>query len=135
MPMLGAVRSMDSLKNILVLLFLFVFMLFLAFHFLTFCYFTYRNVKRKIQHTVLKRFMKKEGILYVSDIHEKFLLRKLKRSDYFINFLEVTEESEQSKRENYLRNLKPVFEKLIPCYQKKRIGFQIYFMSYYKIYN
>lgn len=121
---------MTEIRDILVLGFLLIFTFFLLFHFLSFCYFGYRSLKRKVQQSILKRFMKKEGILYVSDYHEKFLLRKLKRCDYFINFLEVTEESEQGKRENYLRNLKDVFVSLIPRYQKKKMGFQIYFMSF-----
>jgi len=74
--------------------------------------------------------MKKEGILYVSPYHESFLNRKLKIADYFINFVEVTEESEENKRKNYLRNMFPVFENLIPVYSKKRVGVQIYFASF-----
>ncbi len=124
---------MDSFVKIMYL-FLGVFLLYALFQLFSFLYINYRKIKRKVQQIILKKFMKKEGILYVSLAHENFLLHKLKKMDYFINFVEVTEESEKGKRENYLMNLKPVFEKLISKYEKKKISFQVYFVSFLEKY-
>ena len=73
---------MDSFVKIMYL-FLGVFLLYALFQLFSFLYINYRKIKRKVQQIILKKFMKKEGILYVSLAHENFLLHKLKKMDYY----------------------------------------------------
>jgi len=104
---------MSACVNQMIVILIGLFSLFIIFHFCFFMFEQYHILKGIIQRHILKRVMKKEGILYISGQHEMFLRQKLKKADYFINFLEVVETSEEHKRENYLRNLKLVFASLI----------------------
>lgn len=76
----------------------------------------------------VRQMIEKEDIQKLSNKHKKMLTHKLKRSGYFLAFTHVVEELEDKKL--YLQNLKEVFFKILPHYQKVEIIRQTYFVYF-----
>lgn len=96
---------------------------------------------RKLNDSRMKKIEKRMMILVnkekgtkVSLNHQKKLIKKLKKVNYFIAFRNILERMNEKERVVYLKNLKYTIIKIVPYYHKKEIIKETYFVHFLKEY-
>lgn len=121
---------MNSLAQNILYIYLIVFLAVLIFDVICVFYRKANNRKLKKLEASIKKKIEDEDIKRVSIQHINFLIKKLKKLNYFLAFTRVVEEMNEKEREVYLKNLKRVFLKILPYYQKEEIIRRTYFVYF-----
>lgn len=123
---------MNSLAQYILYLYLIVFLSVLFFD--VTCIFI-----RKLNDQHLKKLKAKMLVLInqekgsrISLKHQKKLIRKLKKINYFIAFTNIMDEMNTKEKVEYLKNLKYTFIKILPHYQKEEVIRETYFVHFLK---
>lgn len=126
---------MNTLAENVLYIYLIVFVSMLFFDILCIFYRKANDKKMKNLEIKVQKFILKEDISNVSDKHKERLIAKLRKTSYLIAFTNVVQNMEDKNRREYLSNLKSVFLKLTPYYEKKEIILQAYYVDFLKEYS
>lgn len=121
---------MNSLAEYILYIYLIVFVSVLVFDIVSIFY---KKAADKKMVEREERIANEIDSLNVEDIPNKYLdklSKKLRNISYFIAFTHAVEKMEQKKRTEYLNNIKSVFLKITPHYQKQEIIRQTYFIHF-----
>lgn len=121
---------MNSLAENILYIYLIVFNSMLIFDLVSI---VYRKISDKNMVEMTKSIEKEirsEDLNSPSKLHIKKLSKNLKKIGYFIAFTRVIDNMDERHRKIYLTNIKMIFVKILPHFQKEEVIRQTYFINF-----